>query len=393
MTLETQTAQAARKPNIIYIMADDLGYGDLGCYGQKQIKTPNIDRLARRGMKFTDHYAGHTVCRPSRLVLLTGRHSGHTPISANVPYELSAGAETVTTIMKRAGYKTAGFGKWALGDAESDGAPFRQGFDSWFGYLDQHNAHNYYPEYLWQNDTKFMLPGNKVGKDRLVSIERGNYSHDLMTDQLLKYISRNETVPFFLQVHYTIPHANNEGGRATGNGMEVPNYGQYADRDWPDVEKGMAAMVSLLDTDIGRLMGALKFHHLEENTLVIFTSDNGPHQEGGHKVKYFDSNGPLRGYKRDLYDGGIRVPLIACWPGMIKPGTVSNHVSAFWDFLPTTCELAGVDLPIETDGISYVPTLLGKQQAEHDLLYWHFRGKAALRQGKWKAVRPGRQTG
>jgi arylsulfatase A-like enzyme len=375
------------KPNVIYIMADDLGYGDLGCYGQEVIQTPHIDRLAAEGMKFTDHYAGHTVCRPSRLVLLTGKHVGNLPIHDNVPYDLPAGAVTVTSLLQEAGYVTGGVGKWALGGPGSDGSPVKQGFDFWFGYLDQGDAHNYYPEYLYRNEEKVPLPGNKVGDQRRVSVKRVTYAHDEMTREALEFIRENRDRPFFLQAHYTIPHANNEGGRATGDGMEVPDYGIYADRDWPSTEKGFAAMITRLDGDVGKMIALLKELGLDERTLVIFTSDNGPHQEGGHKVDFFHSRGPIRGYKRDLYEGGIRVPMIARWPGRIAPGSVTAHPSAFWDVLPTLCELAGAEPPEDIDGISFLPVLLGKEQPEHDYLYWRMRGKIGLRQGNWKLVR------
>ena len=381
---------AEERPNIIYIMADDLGYGDLGCYGQNRIKTPHIDRLAAEGLKFTDHYAGHTVCRPSRVVLLTGRHSGHTPISSNAQYGFKKGERSVTTLLKKAGYATGGIGKWALGGADSAGSPIKQGFDLWFGYLDQGNAHNYYPEYLWQNEKKIPLPGNVV-KQKRVAEKRTTYAHDLMTDAALEFIRDNASRPFCLQAHYTIPHANNEGGRATGNGLEIPDYGQYADKDWPDTEKGFAAMVSRLDSDIGRMIALLKELKIERRTVVLFTSDNGPHQEGGHKMEYFDSNGNLRGFKRDLYDGGIRVPMIAWWPETVRAGAVTDHPSAFWDFLPTACELAGVKHPQDIDGISYLPTLLGKKQSKHDHLYWQSgTAKVAVRKDNWKAVRVGK---
>lgn len=382
-------AMANDRPNIIYIMADDLGYGDLGCYGQQVIQTPHLDRLAAEGMKFTSHYAGHTVCRPSRLVLLTGVHTGNGPIHDNVDYSLPVEAVTVTSLLQQAGYATGGVGKWALGGPGTDGSPIKQGFDFWFGYLDQGEAHNYFPEYLYRNEDKVPLPGNVVGDQRNVSIQRTTYSHDLMTDAALEFIRKNADRPFFLQAHYTIPHTNNEGGRATGDGQEIPDHGIYAQEDWPTPEKGFAAMITLLDADVGRMMDLLRELRIDERTLVIFTSDNGPHQEGGHKHGFFNSGGPLRGFKRDLYDGGIRVPMIARWPGRIAAGSVSDHPSAFWDFLPTACELAGVPAPADIDGISFLPTLLGKEQPRHEYLYWKMRGKAAVRQGKWKAVRPG----
>lgn len=389
-SLSTAAAPDRQPPNIIYIMADDLGYGDLGCYGQETIDTPNIDRLAAEGMRFTDHYSGHTVCRPSRLVLMTGYHSGHTAISSNAGHTLEPGARTVTRLLKEAGYATGGVGKWALGRPGTTGMPHKQAFDLWFGYLNQGNAHNYYPEHLWRNGEKVRLPGNKLGDKPRVSIERETYSHDVMTKEALKFIRGNADGPFCLQAHYTIPHANNEGGRATGNGMEVPSHGKYKDRDWPETEKGFAAMIARLDRDVGRMIELLKELDIEENTVVFFTSDNGPHHEGGHDHTFFDSNGPLRGYKRDLYEGGIRVPMIAWWPGTVEAGTTTGHPSAFWDFLPTACELAGIEPPEDVDGISYLPTLLGKKQPKHESLYWQFRGKQALRDGKWKAVRPGR---
>lgn len=374
-------------------MADDLGYGDLGCFGQRQISTPNIDRLAAEGMRFTDHYSGHTVCRPSRLVLLTGRHSGNTAISSNSGYVLPPRARTVTSMLKSAGYATGGIGKWALGAPDTTGRPSKQGFDFWFGYLDQGDAHNYYPEYLWRNEEKVPLPGNKIGKQKRVSVARTTYSHDLMTDAALEFVRCHADQPFFLQAHYTIPHANNEGGRATGDGLEVPDYGDYSDRDWPTTEKGFAAMVSRLDRDVGRIVQLLKELGIDDQTVVMFTSDNGPHQEGGHKVEYFNSSGPLRGFKRDLYEGGIRVPLIVRWPGTVRAGTSSNHPSAFWDFLPTACELAGISLPSDIDGISFVPTLLGREQPAHEYLYWQYTGKTAVRAEQWKAVVPKTSAG
>lgn len=380
------TAVSAERPNIIYIMADDLGYGDLGCFGQEVVKTPRIDQMASEGIRMTDHYSGHTVCRPSRLVLLTGKHSGNTAISSNSQYVLPEGAQTVTTLLKNAGYATGGIGKWALGHADSFGAPHRQGFDYWFGYLDQGNAHNYFPEYLWENGRKVSLPGNREGDQKRVSVDRQTWSHDLMTDAALKFIRDNSGGPFFLQAHYTIPHANNEGGRATGDGQEIPTWGQYADREWPTPEKGFAAMVTQLDADVGRILDLLKELNIDDNTIVFFTSDNGPHQEGNHKLEFFDSNGALRGYKRDLYEGGIRVPMVVRWPGKIKAGATSDHPSAFHDFLATACELAGVKIPDSTDGISYVPAMTGRKQESHRYLYWQFGQKAAVRSDRWKAV-------
>ena len=401
---------AAEKPNIIYIMCDDLGYGDLGCYGQQVVQTPNIDRMAAEGMKFTDHYAGHTVCRPSRLVLWVGQHVGHTGLSGNRDRSLTGMESTVAKSLKAVGYATGGVGKWALGhvdvpsEVNNTGHPNNNGFDFWFGYLNQSRAHNYYPTYLWRNDRQVNLPGNVISTDPeargRVSTERVTYSHDVMTDEALDFVQGHHEEPFLLHIHWTIPHANNEGGRVTGDGMEVPEYGIYADKDWPNPEKGFAAMVTRMDGDVGRLMKLLKELSIDEKTLVLFTSDNGPHQEGGHQHEYFDSNGPLQGFKRSMHEGGIRVPMIARWPGTIASGTESDLPSAFWDFLPTACELAGADAPKGSDGISYLPTLLGKptEQEKHEYLYWASQEGATsvgVRYGDWKLVRyrkPGKRA-
>ncbi len=390
--------QLPDKPNIVFILADDLGYGDLGCYGQKQIQTPNIDQLAAEGMRFTDHYAGTTVCAPSRCSLMTGLHTGHTYVRGNREVQpmgqLPLPTDTVTLprVLKRAGYTTALIGKWGLGGPDSTGAPNKQGFDYFFGYLCQRHAHNYYPEFLFRNDTRVPLR-NKVPGGRLdgagVATEKVEYSYDLMEQEALQFIAQNGKGPFFLYLAVTLPHANNEGGK---NGMEVPDYGPYADKDWPEPDKGHAAMITRLDRGVGRLMRKLKDLGLDENTIVVFTSDNGPHREGGANPEFFHSSGPLRGIKRDLYEGGIRVPLIARWPGRIKPGAETDHVSAFWDFLPTLAELAGVQSPAYSDGISLLPTLQGRPgQKEHDFLYWEFHeggSLQAVRMGRWKAVRP-----
>lgn len=374
------------KPNIIYIMVDDLGYGDLGCYGQKVIKTPHIDALAKEGQRWTHHYAGHTVCRPSRLTLWTGLHSGSTGLTTNMGYRFKPEDVTVAELLKEAGYATGGVGKWAMDGVGTPGHPNRNGFDFWFGYLDQAEAHNYYPEFLWRNSKKVPLPGNRVVSKR-VSDKRATYSHDLMTDEALGFIRRNAKKTFLLHVHWTIPHANNEGGSATGDGSEVPDHGIYADHDWPSPEKGFAAMVTRMDRDVGRIVALLRELEIEKSTLVIFTSDNGPHHEGNHDHRFFDSNGPLRGYKRDLHDGGIRVPFIARWLGTIEAGSETARPSAFWDFLPTACELAGAKQFGGIDGISYLPTLFGREQEPRGPLYWAFAGMDAVRDGKWKAVR------
>jgi arylsulfatase A-like enzyme len=304
---------------------------------------------------------------------------------------------TDAKVLKKQGYRTGGVGKWALGNADNEGHPNRQGFDFWMGYLDQREAHNYYPTHLWRNREKVMLPGNVLSDDPkghgIVSQERVTYAHDIMTTEALQFIRANKDRLFLLHVHWTIPHANNEGLHVRGDGMEIPDYGAYADKPWPSTEKGFAAMVARKDRDVGRIIDLLKELKLEDNTIVFVTSDNGPHAEGGHDYRFFQSNGPLRGYKRDLYDGGIRTPMIVWWPGHIKPNTVSNLPIAFWDYLPTACDLAGTSPPDNIDGISFLPTLLGKEQsALHEYLFWKSSDKntgmqLAVRFGKWKGIR------
>ena len=381
----------AERPNVIFILADDLGYGDLGCYGQQIIQTPNQDRMAKEGMIFTNHYAGSTVCAPSRCCLMTGLHTGHAYIRGNDRIPLRPQDVTVAELMKQAGYATGLIGKWGLGEPDTTGIPNRKGFDSWFGYLNQQHAHNYYPDYLWRNEEKVPLANEvePVGAAGGVATKRVQYSHDLFASEALAFLDRNRRRPFFLYLALTIPHANNE---SKPDGMEVPSYGPYANRDWPNPQKGHAAMITRMDRDIGRLFDRLKALGLDEKTLVLFSSDNGPHKEGGADPAFFDSSGGLRGIKRDLYEGGIRVPLIARWPGRIAAGSGSDHVSAFWDLLPTCCELAGVPTPKETDGISFLPTLLGQpqRQRQHPYLYWEFHEqgkKRAVRMGHWKGVR------
>ena len=379
------------RPNIIWIMCDDLGYGDLGCFGQKTMATPRLDQLAREGMRFTDFYAGCTVCRPSRLSLWTGKHMGHTPISSNANYHFKPEDVTVAELLREAGYRTGGVGKWAMGGVGTSGFPLKNGFDFWMGYLDQGEAHNYYPTHLWRNGQRYPLAGNVLSdhpaaRGRVAS-RKVTWSHPVMTEQAFGFIRENREQPFLLHVHWTIPHANNEGGRVHGDGMEVPDYGPYEDRDWKNTSKGQAAMVTWMDRDVGRLVDLLRELKIDRRTLVVFTSDNGPHSEGGHKHEVFDANGPLRGFKRDLYEGGIRVPTIAWWPGVVEPGTTCSEPLAFWDFLPTACELAGVKTPEGLDGFSFVNALSGKPQRSHDYLYWKYGKKEAVRSGQWKLIR------
>jgi arylsulfatase A-like enzyme len=389
-------AAAAEKPNIIFILADDLGYGDLGCYGQKVIQTPQLDRMAAEGMRFTDCYAGSTVCAPSRCALMTGLHCGHALVRGNGRVALRPEDVTVAKVLKQAGYHTGIIGKWGLGEDGSSGIPNLQGFDYFFGYLNQAHAHNYYPEFLWRNTEKVPLR-NEVnhiigGRDRSpsgVATKRVDYSDDLFTSEALAFLERHKAGPFFLYLAYTIPHANNEAGN---QGMEVPSFGPYAERDWPEPQKGHAAMITRMDGDIGRVFAKLKELEIDRQTIVFFSSDNGPHKEGGGDPTFFHSAGPLQGYKRSLHDGGIRVPMIVRCPGRIKPGATSDLAWAFWDFLPTAAELAGAKAPPAIDGISVVPTLLGAgRQQKHEFLYWEFHeggsSQQAVRMGDWKAVR------
>jgi len=310
---------------------------------------------------------------------------------------------TVAEVLKQAGYTTGLFGKWGLGDEREggyEGIPTAQGFEEFFGYLSQRHAHNYYPEFLWRNREKVPLRNvvTHVGQLGGYATKRVDYSHDLIMAEALQFVDRAHEGPFFLYLALTIPHANNEGTRGTGNGQEVPDFGPYADEDWSDQEKGQAAMITRMDTGIGTLLDKLAALGIDENTLVIFTSDNGPHNEGGHDTERFNPGGPLRGMKRDLYEGGIRVPFIARWPGTAPAGEVSNHIGYFGDLMATAAELANVDPPDNIDSVSFVPTLTGstERQQPHDYLYWEFYergGKQAVRQGKWKAVRMPMGTG
>lgn len=388
-----------KKPNIIYILADDLGYGDLGCYGQDKIKTPRIDQMAEDGILFTDHYAGNTVCAPSRASLMTGLHQGHAPVRGNKNNVLKDSDFTIAEMFKSTGYATALIGKWGLGEVNTSGEPSKQGFDTYFGYLDQIRAHNYYTDYLIYNGEKIPLNNEVVFANKgyakgigSAATEKNEYSHSIFIDSALAYISKPKEKPFFLYLPLTIPHANNEGELTAANGMEVPDMGIYKDESWPEVEKSKAAMISLLDADVGRILDKLKELNIEENTLVIFTSDNGPHREGGVDPDFFDSNGKLKGIKRDLYEGGIRVPFIAKWSTKIQPKSKSDLQTAFYDMLPTFADVIGHSVSQKTDGISFLPTLLnnGAVQKKHDYLYWEFaegnHDAQALRSGDWKLL-------
>ena len=392
---------SGRQPNIILILADDLGYGDLGCYGQTRIKTPNLDQLAADGIRFTNFYAGSTVCAPSRCALMTGLHTGHAFIRGNATLALRPQDLTVAEVLKQAGYRTGLIGKWGLGNENTTGVPQKRGFDEFLGYLDQVHAHDYYTDHLWRFDPPTNAkPGydGQVGFPENQGGKMGLYMDDLFTKSALNFVRirkpepLNNYQPFFLYLAYTIPHANNEAGQRTGNGMEVPSDAPYSGEPWPQTEKNKAAMITRMDADIGRLMDKLKDLKIDDNTAVFFSSDNGPHKEGGADPGFFQSSGPLRGLKRDLYEGGIRVPLIVRWPAKIKRGMVSDRVGAFWDFLPTAAEMAQAKVPESLDGLSLLPAFLGKPNTnQHEFLYWEFHERGfqqAVRMGDWKAVRP-----
>ncbi|MFM2258080.1 MAG: hypothetical protein RLZZ424_13 [Bacteroidota bacterium] len=394
------------KPNIILILADDLGYGDLGCYGQQKIKTPNIDKLASEGIKFTNFYSGATVCAPSRASLLTGLHNGHGSVRGNQPFPQKLGNEvTIASMLKENGYSTALIGKWGVGHPQPVGDPQRCGFDYSFGYLNMWHAHNFFSEFLYENDKRVDLPGNKllpiekwsnnswVGtKDNRPegygeAMVKKTYVPDVMEEKIISYINNNKDNPFFIFFTPTIPHANNE---IKENGMEVPDYGIYKDEHWPDVEKGFAAAITRLDATVGNLVAHLKQTGLDKNTLIIFTSDNGPHSEGGHSPLFFNSSGNTRGKKRDLYDGGIKVPMIAWSPSYIKPA-ISDGVFAQYDFLATFSQLSVTKSHFKSDGVSILPTFsnTGKQQL-HKYLYWEFYeegGKQCALSFPWKLIK------
>jgi arylsulfatase A-like enzyme len=397
-------AVAEDRPNLIWVMADDLGYGELGCYGQKVIETPCLDQMAREGMRFTQFYAGATVCAPSRSVLMTGQHHGHTRVRGNAgPTRPAAQAlrpedMTVARLLQQSGYRTALIGKWGLGDVgpADSGLPRKQGFDEFFGFLNQHHAHNHYPDFLWKNEERVALPNRVIAvgdQGGGYADQRIAYADDLFADAAMKFIDEQANQPFFLYWSMVIPHANNERTKALGDGTEVPDEGIYAGRDWPKQDKGQAAMVSRMDSYLGRLCQHLRRRGIAEKTLVLFTSDNGPHNESKHDLQRFQPSGPLTGIKRALSDGGIRVPLIAWWPGRIAAGSTSDHVAYFGDWMATAGELAKAPLPPQRDSISFVPTLLGDaaSQPKHPFLYWEFHEggfkQAALYQGRWKGIR------
>ncbi len=399
-----QTPPPEPPPNIIFILADDLGYGEIGSYGQKLIATPHLDRLAAEGMRFTQFYAGSTVCAPSRSVLMTGQHTGHTRVRGNAGPDRSAAQTllpadlTVARVLQQAGYRTGLVGKWGLGLVNDPGEPRKQGFDTYFGFLSQTHAHNHFPDFLWRDGVKVQLPNDlvKVGPVEGVgyATKKLAYAGDLFAQEARKFVADNAARPFFLYLSVIVPHANNERARELGDGHEVPDFGPYADKPWPDTAKAHAATITRLDTQIGELLADLKARGLDERTLVIFTSDNGPHNEAGpaYDPQFFTPSGPFTGLKRSLTDGGIRVPLIARWPGKIAAGKVSDHVGYFGDFFATFAELSGQPTPANLDSLSLAPSLLGRGvQKNHPYLYWEFYengvSQAVLREGRWKGIR------
>jgi arylsulfatase A-like enzyme len=402
---------SAASPNMIFIMADDLGYGDLGCFGQKVIQTPRLDQMAAEGMKFTQFYAGNTVCAPSRCVLMTGRHMGHAHVRGNagndnmLAQSLRDEDVTVAEVLKSVGYTNALIGKWGLGEMDQPGAPLRKGFDRFFGVVNQVHAHNYYPEFVWNDEAKMPLRNIVKRNERSyggfiggAATKRVDYTHDLFVKESIDFIRENKNGPFFLYLPLTIPHANNEGTRMTGDGAEVPDHGIYKDRDWPNPDKGQAAMITRMDGDVGRILDQLRELGIAENTLVFFTSDNGPHNEAGHNLGRFNPSGPLRGTKRALYEGGIRVPTIAWWPGTVVAGSTSDHIGYFGDWMATAADLAGAKPPADVDSISFAPALKGMndKQQQHDYLYWEFYeqgSRQAVRFGDWKAIRQPMHSG
>ncbi len=380
--------QAAGKTNIIFIMADDLGYHDLGCYGQEKIQTPHIDKLAEEGMRFTQCYAGSSVCAPSRSVLMTGQHTGHTTIRGNFArvggklvldngspqrrLPLNAEDVTIAEVLKDAGYATGITGKWGIGESQTPGIPNKQGFDDWFGYLNQRRAHSYYPMYLWRNQEKVFLKQNQNGQE-------GQYTHDLFTEWALNFVNTHADEPFFLYLPYMLPHAE----------YKIPDLGPYEDEDWSDDAKVHAAMITRMDRDIGRLMSLLQELNIDQNTIVFFCSDNGAAEtwEG-----VFDSAAPFRGHKGDLYEGGIRTPMIVRQPGVVPAGSESDIQWYFPDVLPTLADIAGAEAPENIDGVSVWPVLQGKQDdLSERYLYWEsYRYgdfQQAARWKQWKAIR------
>ncbi len=423
----SDTPTETRQPNIIYILADDLGYGELGCYGQKKIKTPNLDDLAQSGMRFTQHYSGSAVCACSRCVLLTGKHTGHAYIRANKEMggwgpnepegQLPIPGEEVTLaeILKQQGYATACIGKWGLGGPGSTGHPCFQGFDLFYGYLCQRVAHNYYPTHLWHNHDVDVLGNRQFPAHQKIDAAPSDESHwcaysgnvyapDRMIGQALEFITANREKPFFLYFATPVPHVaiqvpDDSLSQYAGQFDDQPYLGQNGYLPHLMPRAGYAAMITRMDRDIGRILERIRELNLEKDTFIMFSSDNGPTYNGGTDAKFFNSAGPLRGLKGSLWEGGIRVPMIASWPGNIPADSTSDLVSGFQDVLPSICEVAGAKIPSGLDGISMIPTLLGQnasnpqEQKTHEYLYWELLNQQAVRSGNWKMYRTADKNG
>ncbi len=406
---QKHSQEAFEKPNIIFILVDDLGYADMGCYGQTKIKTPNIDHLAEEGIRFTRAYAGNAVCAPSRSCLMEGKHPGHARVRGNMingyRESLREGDLTVAMMLQEAGYKTGLFGKWGLGLQEQYGVPNKMGFDEFFGYLNQRHAHCHYPEFLYHNDQRVYYPENgehhkkenyggthvydENGICHPLGIENpadAKYAFDEYSKKSLEFIRRNKDQPFFLYLAYTPPHGS----------FIVPELGAYANKDWALSHKVYAAMITRVDNEVGKLLRLLEELNIDENTLILFASDNGNTNGNAREEEistpvFFNNESPTHGGKGSSYDGGFHVPAIAWWKARISPGQLSEHIWAFWDFLPTAAELAGVDAPEDIDGISFLPVLLGEteNQQKHDFLYWEFSGIQSVRMDDWFGYKPG----
>lgn len=421
LALGLSSLLASERPNIVFILADDLGYSELGCYGQKKIKTPHLDALAKQGMRFDQHYTGAPVCAPARCVLLTGQHLAHAEIRGNRDsgngrpfpgqWPISDQALTIAEVLKQAGYATGAFGKWGLGPNDSTGAPNQQGFDQFYGYNCQRNAHSYYPPYLDHNGKQVTInskpiPGHgkqKQGEVKADDYRSENYAPDLILEKALQFIDHNKDKPFFLYLPFVEPHVAIQPHQKSidaypGDWDSKPYRGTRGYLPHPRPNAGYAAMISDLDRYVGAVAAQLQQHGLSENTLVIFTSDNGPtHNVGGVTTEFFNSTSGLRGKKGSCYEGGLRIPCIVKWPGQIKPGSQNTAPSYFPDWFPTLCEASRTPLPKSSlDGVSLVPVLTGGQLPKrHEPMIWEFSGYGgiiAIRQGKWKAVRRGMKT-
>jgi arylsulfatase A-like enzyme len=395
----TNRPSAPRRASIIFIQCDGLGYGDLSCYGQTKFQTPNLDKLAAKGIRFANYYAGDAASSPSRAALLLGKDSAHLNQRADVDVPLAANEITVAQILKQSGYHTGLIGEWDLGDDGTSGAPWKKGFDEFAGYFDSSDAENYYADFVWRYDPPHPTSAGFHGKEMLypnTDGKKSQYIPDLFTTMAFNFCRNNQPDqfnhyrPFFLLLNYSIPRPNTAEAQRTGNGMQVPTDAPYSNESWPQPEKNRAAMIARFDADIGQLLGQLKSVGMESNTVIFFSSDTGPQKGGGCDPKFSGSAGAFRGIRGDLYEGGLRVPMIVRWPGKISTGQVSDFTCAAWDFLPTAVEIARRQSPTNVDGVSILPTLLGKGQTRRKIFYWELRGHElvqAARLDDWKIVR------